>query len=182
MNSPTEVPAREPLDYLKTALTRDYTKFSGRARRSEFWYFTLFYTLISILAILLDEAFNTYLDGVSRERGAFEAIIQLLLFVPSISVSIRRMHDIGRSGWWVLINFIPLLGALYFIYLATVDSEPQPNKWGPSPKYRAMSGDPFGGHSRQQAVIAQAASSSTTMGISADTLPTDPEGRKYGRH
>lgn len=109
-------------DWFKKGL-RNYTNFSGRARRKEYWYFLLVQIGVMIVAMILDSIiFDT---GV----GLFYILISLGLFIPNISVTIRRLHDTNRSGWWTLISIIPLLGILLIVFLAS-DTKPETNQWG----------------------------------------------------
>ena len=85
---------------------RKYATFRGRARRSEYWYFALFGILASIPAVILDKVFAPHED-----RGPFSAVLSLVLFLPQISVTVRRLHDTGRSGWWYGGLFVYLIGA-----------------------------------------------------------------------
>ena len=86
-----------------------YATFGGRASRSEYWYFTLFAWLVAIAALILDGAlFNS-------PGGAFYAIVTLANLIPSIAVSVRRLHDTDRSGWWWLIMFVPLIGIILLL-------------------------------------------------------------------
>ena len=110
----------------------NYAVFQGRAQRSEYWFFALFYVLISILAAILDGILGTF--NAETGIGAFGLLVTLALLIPSISVGVRRLHDIGRSGWWLLIGLIPLIGWIILIVFATLDSEPAVNQYGPNPK------------------------------------------------
>ena len=110
------------IDWFKKGL-RNYTNFSGRARRKEYWYFLLVQIGILIVAMIVDSIiFDT---GV----GLFYILISLGLFIPNISVTIRRLHDTNRSGWWTLISIITLLGILLIVFLAS-DTKPETNQWG----------------------------------------------------
>ena len=110
------------IDWFKKGL-RNYTNFSGRARRKEYWYFLLVQTGLMIIAMILDTIiFDT---GV----GLFYIVAGLGLFLPNIAVTIRRLHDTNRSGWWILISFVPLLGILLIVFLAS-DTKPENNQWG----------------------------------------------------
>jgi uncharacterized membrane protein YhaH (DUF805 family) len=100
----------------------NYTNFSGRAIRSEYWYWVLFAVLCSIVASLLDQMF---LGGLAA------IIVGLGLLLPGIAVAIRRMHDIGKSGWNILWGLIPLLGLIYLIYLYVQPGDPGSNAYGP---------------------------------------------------
>jgi uncharacterized membrane protein YhaH (DUF805 family) len=114
-------------DAVRSVLTK-YATFSGRARRSEYWWFYLAYVIVSIVASIIDG-----LLGVT----VLTIIVSLGLLIPTLAVSVRRLHDIGKSGWWLLIGLIPLVGAIILIVFACQDSQPGTNQWGPSPKYGA---------------------------------------------
>ncbi len=104
-----------------------YATFSGRARRSEYWWFVLASVIASVVASIVDTAL-----GVS----IVSLILTLSLLIPSLALGVRRLHDIGKSGWWILIGLIPLVGAIVLIVFFCTDSERGPNRWGPSPKYQ----------------------------------------------
>lgn len=111
---------------------RKYAEFSGRSRRKEYWMFNLINFIISMLI---------YLPGIyvaaSYENPALIVIYwlySLTLMVPSLAVSVRRLHDVGKSGWNLLIGLIPLLGAIWLLVLFATDSQEGSNEWGPNPK------------------------------------------------
>ncbi|RSS84129.1 DUF805 domain-containing protein [Streptomyces sp. WAC06614] len=110
------------LDVLKK-----YAVFSGRARRQEFWLFVLFSILVSIVLAVLDAVLGT--------NGILGAIYSLAIVIPSLAVGARRLHDTGRSGWWQLIAIVPLIGTIVLIVFWATEGEPNPNKYGPNPKY-----------------------------------------------
>lgn len=115
---------------VSTALHK-YATFSGRARRSEYWWFVLFQTLISIVATVIDAGvFGTEWDST----GPASVVTTLALLLPSLAVTVRRLHDCGRSGWWFLIVLIPLVGAIVLLVCTLKDSVAD-NQYGPSPKY-----------------------------------------------
>lgn len=103
----------------------NYANGNGRACRSEFWYWTLFNFIVQLIATLIVRA--TDLSFISLVAG-------LALTVPSVCVGIRRLHDIGMSGWFYLISFIPLVGTILMIVWGVRDSQPGPNQYGPNPK------------------------------------------------
>lgn len=113
-----------------------YTEFSGRARRREFWMFNLFNTLFAIILLLIDNALGLSLDYVGNNLGAgyLYSLYSLLVFIPSLALSVRRLHDISKSGWMLLIGFIPLVGAIWLIVLFLKDSSSGKNKYGANPK------------------------------------------------
>lgn len=104
--------------------------FSGRARRKEYWMFMLFNIIFSIVAMIMDSILFGQSGG-----GILYGIYTLILLVPTIAVGIRRLHDVGKSGWWLLIGLIPVLGGLLLLYWAVKDGERGTNHWGPSAKY-----------------------------------------------
>ena len=115
------------IDWFKKGM-RNYVNFSGRARRKEFWYFALVQVGLTVLAMIMDAIiFNA-------ETGLFYIVIALGLFLPSLAVSIRRLHDTGRSGWWFLISLIPLIGGIVFLVFCASDTKPETNQWGPPAK------------------------------------------------
>ena len=111
---------------------KKYAVFDGRARRKEYWFFQLFNFLISLALGFIDIA--TGLFDPETGLGLFSGIYALGVMIPGIAVSVRRLHDTGRSGWWLLINLVPLLGSIVFIYFTVLDSTPESNEYGQSPK------------------------------------------------
>ncbi len=112
---------------------KQYADFKGRARRKEYWMFTLFYLLFLLpLALLVGIEI-----GLEIEVPIFTILFVLFIFaliVPTYAVTVRRLHDTGRSGWWILINFIPYIGGIWLFVLTCLDSKPGTNKWGDNPK------------------------------------------------
>lgn len=111
---------------------RKYATFSGRSRRSEYWYFFLFYLLIVLALGLLDAMLGT--AGAAGELGLLSGVFVLAMLLPSLAVGARRLHDIGRSGWWLLISFVPLIGAVILLVFALRDGDRGDNAYGPNPK------------------------------------------------
>ncbi len=114
---------------------KNYATFSGRARRKEYWMFFLISALISIVLTLLDILLGTY--SVEYEAGLFSGLYSLLILIPSIAVVVRRLHDTDRSGWWILISLIPLIGVLVLFVFMCLDSQPGTNRFGVNPKEAA---------------------------------------------
>jgi uncharacterized membrane protein YhaH (DUF805 family) len=95
---------------------KNYANFSGRARRKEYWYFVLGQLIISIITGLLDETiFN---------------ISTLILFIPGLAVLVRRLHDINKSGWWILISLIPFIGSIILLVWLLTNTKSEKNQWG----------------------------------------------------
>ena len=139
-----------------------YASFKGRARRSEYWWFQLFEFIIFFVAAMLDNVLN--LDISDTGEGVFSIIIGLFFILPGLSLLWRRLHDTGRSGWnylWVIVPvifccilaftqlFIPMIIAVIVVIVMAVvllvwccmDSKPEENQYGPSPKYESAAPD-----------------------------------------
>lgn len=115
---------------------KNFADFSGRARRKEYWYFYLAtIILIQIFRIII---YIISLEYISYESSLlllnFITIINLMLLIPSCAVGARRLHDIGRSGWWQLLWFIPVIGWMVILFFLCKNTSPQNNKWGPPAK------------------------------------------------
>jgi uncharacterized membrane protein YhaH (DUF805 family) len=109
------------------------TDFSGRSRRKEYWYFHLFNAIVMIFLGLFAAAFSDQGKPAMIPFGLMFTYA-FVVFVPSIAVTIRRLHDIGKSGWWYCIAFVPFIGGLILLVLTLLDSEPDRNEYGPNPK------------------------------------------------
>lgn len=110
---------------------KKYAVFSGRAQRVEFWYFVLFNIIVSIILTILDIMIGTFNEQAGS--GILSGIYSLGVIIPSIAVGTRRLHDIGKSGWWQLIALIPIIGAIVLIVWFATDSK-QDNQYGKNPK------------------------------------------------
>ena len=110
-----------------------YTDFKGRARRKEFWMFVLFNVIFSIVATVLDNVLGLTFSP-EMPYGYIYIVYGLAVIIPSIAVAVRRLHDMGKSGWWYFIGAVPIIGSIWLIVLLATDSEPGDNKWGPNPK------------------------------------------------
>ncbi|MEU9252065.1 DUF805 domain-containing protein [Streptomyces sp. NPDC048270] len=109
-----------------TDVLKKYADFSGRARRQEYWMFFLFNAAAAIILIVLDFVLGTY--------PLLYGIYALAVFLPNLGVTIRRLHDTGKSGWWILIGIIPVIGFIWMIVLLATEGEQAPNQYGPNPK------------------------------------------------
>ncbi|MEG8279900.1 DUF805 domain-containing protein [Streptomyces sp. AHA2] len=108
-------------------VVKKYAVFSGRARRKEYWMFALFYALFAIVAAVI--------DGVVFGTQILSLVLALGLLLPSLGVTVRRLHDTNRSGWWILIGFIPLVGAIVMLVFLCLEGEAGSNKYGHNPKF-----------------------------------------------
>jgi|SRR5215210_7719983 len=112
-------------DAVSTCL-RKYATFSGRARRSEYWWFALANVLAVIVATVIDQILGNSIVSL---------LVTLGLLLPSLAVTVRRLHDTGRSGFWWFIALVPFVGAVVLLVFECLDSTPGDNQYGPSPKY-----------------------------------------------
>ncbi|UYZ64188.1 DUF805 domain-containing protein [Hymenobacter weizhouensis] len=107
------------MKYYLQVIKDKYATFSGRARRAEYWYFTLFHVIISFVL--------GFIDGILFQRQVISALYGLAVIIPGIAVAVRRMHDVGKSGWFILIPF-------YNLILACTEGDKGANEYGPDPK------------------------------------------------
>lgn len=111
---------------------KKYVDFNGRARRKEYWFFVLFNLIISCVLSAIDVFIGTY--SVSAGVGLLAGLYALAVLLPGIGVTVRRLHDTGRSGWWILIALVPLVGWIVLLVFMLIDSQPGTNAYGPNPK------------------------------------------------
>lgn len=114
---------------------RKYAVFSGRARRKEYWMFFLFNMIFAIAAMVIDNVLGIAIEDIGY--GPIYIIYALAVFLPSLAVSVRRLHDVGKSGWYLFILLIPIAGVLVFLIKMCTDGTPGENKYGPNPKENA---------------------------------------------
>jgi len=114
---------------------KKYATFSGRARRSEYWYFVLFNFIFMLVAMGLDNLLGTTVSVLPY--GYFYFALALAVLIPGLAVFVRRMHDIGKSGWWYFIAFIPLVGAIWLLILCCTEGVSGDNEYGADPKLEA---------------------------------------------
>jgi uncharacterized membrane protein YhaH (DUF805 family) len=129
-------------DAVKVCFSK-YVDFNGRARRSEFWWWVLFTFLLGIVASVIDTVLGT---RNSTGSGLIQSVANLAVLLPSLAVGARRLHDTGRSGWWLLLWLVCIVGWIFLIIWMCQDSHPD-NKYGASPKYAGAPGPsgPYGG-------------------------------------
>ena len=120
------------MNYFIECLTSKYFCFSGRARRQEYWMFWLFCTLGSILLQFV----CGFLVGITGLGifGVLPLFYALAVLIPHLAVSVRRLHDIGKSGLWLFILLVPIAGAIVILVFDCLDSQPGSNEYGPNPK------------------------------------------------
>lgn len=117
-----------------------YAIFSGRARRKEYWFFILFYTCFSLVAFILERQLGWHSPDYVKNNlphmgfGYLSSLLSLFFLMPSLSVTVRRLHDTDRSGWWWWIGLIPFVGFIVLIVFECQDGTQGPNKYGFDPK------------------------------------------------
>jgi len=111
---------------------KNYAQFNGRARRTEYWMFALINCIFLVVAIIIDNVAGTTIEGLFY--GLFYILYALAVLIPGLAVAVRRLHDVGKSGVWILIAIIPIVGAIWLFVLMVTDSQPGENLYGPNPK------------------------------------------------
>ena len=124
-NTPAELPAVSPVEAMRLYFTR-YVDFKGRSRRSEYW-----------IAIIAVSVVGSLLGILFKNVPAISYIWTLATLLPNIAVTIRRLHDVGKSGWNYLWNLLPVIGQIILLVFCLKDGLPEENAWGKSPKYSA---------------------------------------------
>jgi uncharacterized membrane protein YhaH (DUF805 family) len=114
------------------AVLKNYAGFSGRARRKEYWMFVLFNFIFLIIAMIIDNDLKTTVGGLPY--GLFYSLYAIAVLIPGLAVAVRRLHDVGKSGWMILIALIPIIGAIWLLVLMVTDSNPGENEYGANPK------------------------------------------------
>ena len=134
---PATAASRSLFGYFRSCITGRYANFRGRARRKEYWGFLLFAMLMAVVMALLGATVDGMIGNLDREEPVFTTILALLavvaILVPSLAVTVRRIHDIGLSGWFVLLGLIPSVGNLIILVFALIPSQKHTNKWGDVP-------------------------------------------------
>ena len=113
---------------------RKFADFEGRARRAEYWLFTLFVLIAYVVAMLIGGLFDRGGSPEATPEAIFFCLTVLALFVPSLALVVRRLHDINRSGWWYLLAFLPVIGSIIILIFMLTPGTPGPNRYGPDPK------------------------------------------------
>ncbi|MWP62613.1 DUF805 domain-containing protein [Gilliamella sp. Pas-s25] len=115
------------MNWFIDCITKNYANFNGRARRKEYWMFVLFSVILAVLTIIIDKIIGNDLMIVT-------CILSLALLLPNLAVTVRRLHDTNKSGWWILLQFIPYVGGIIILVLCMLDSTPGSNQYGENPK------------------------------------------------
>ena len=118
-------------NYFLNVLTDKYFEFEGRASRSEYWYFVLFKWLIIIASLFLSSILGAAFGGFGN---LLFGVSYLVLFIPSLAATVRRLHDVGESGWLILVRIIPLIGNIIIFIFLVQEGHARPNKYGQDPR------------------------------------------------
>ena len=124
------------MNWYLTAM-RNYANFDGRARRKEYWIFVILNTVFAVLALILDNVLG--LAALTNGFSPLYSLYWLATLVPALAVTVRRLHDTGRSGWYFLVAFIPLIGGIWLLILTVMDGDRYTNEYGPDPKEAELS-------------------------------------------
>ena len=128
------------MQWYLTVVRDNYANFTGRASRKEYWMFVLFNVILDVIAIILDNMLGTTFKlgegyyATSLPYGWIYLLYSLGVFIPGLAVFVRRLHDTGKSGWMLLLLFIPIVGAIWLLVDVCTDGNPGDNIYGPSPK------------------------------------------------
>jgi len=120
-----------PIDWAKRPILEKYADFTGRAPRAEYWWFYLAVMIAYLIASIIDSV--TGMSGMVGPYGIVTCLLGLAVLVPSIAAGIRRLHDTNRSGWWLLIAFVPLVGAIVLLVFFVLPGDAGDNQYGPDP-------------------------------------------------
>ena len=130
-------PSQSLFGYFRSCIAGNYANFRGRARRKEYWGFVLFFALTVIFVTVAGVVIDAALGNLDREEPVFTSIfaglVVLSMLVPSLAVTVRRIHDIGLSGWFILLGLIPTFGNLIILVFAMIPSQKRENRWGEVP-------------------------------------------------
>ncbi|MFW6277750.1 MAG: DUF805 domain-containing protein, partial [Prolixibacteraceae bacterium] len=146
------------MEWYKMVLQK-YAVFNGRAGRKEYWMFFLFNMLFGFAAIVLDNLFGIAFFG--NFYGPLYLLYMLAVLIPALAVAVRRLHDTGKSGWWILISLVPFVGWIVVLILLAMEGEPGDNEYGPDPKIADDGYNPSGyARSQEQSRYSQPRNSS----------------------
>jgi uncharacterized membrane protein YhaH (DUF805 family) len=126
------------MNWFIECITKNYANFSGRAGRKEYWMYYLFYALFIFILVIASAVICAMMemDSLATQHVVIFIVIcaYLALFIPSLAVLVRRLHDINKSGWWCLISFVPYVGFIILFIFTLLDSTPGRNQYGENPK------------------------------------------------
>ncbi len=128
-------PALAPIDNYKMVLTTKYAEFSGRARRAEYWWFAVVNAALAVASVVI----MVVLGAIADPLGIIGVLLYLAVafgtLIPGLACAVRRLHDTGKSGWFLLVSLIPFVGGIILLVFMFTDGTRETNQYGPSPKY-----------------------------------------------
>lgn len=122
------------MDYAVAAVTKNYANFSGRARRKEYWGSLLVYIVLAVIASMIVNLSFLISEYLTYFLMIVVSVIYLALIIPMLSITVRRLHDVDKSGWWYFISIIPIIGGFWLLFLLCTEGTRGPNRFGPDPK------------------------------------------------
>ncbi|MWP49803.1 MULTISPECIES: DUF805 domain-containing protein [unclassified Gilliamella] len=122
------------MNWFISCIKQNYTNFNGRARRQEYWMFMLFSFLLNIALSIVSVILVSISTSLVSVTNIISFVVWAALFLPSLAVTVRRLHDTDRSGWWALVALVPFIGAIVLLVFACMDSTPGSNQYGENPK------------------------------------------------
>ncbi len=125
------------MNWFLQAIRHKYATFAGRAQRKEYWFFVLWYCVFYLGLLQADALLMRGSADAPFGAGPLSAIFAVATLLPAAAITVRRLHDTGRSGWWALIGLVPLIGDLVIVVFAVQAGEPGPNRYGPDPRAAA---------------------------------------------
>ena len=132
------------IENAKTILTQNYCNFNDRARRSEYWLFVLFNIIVEFILSGIAFILTLFLPKNSAPYAyVLVSLYSLIIFIPGLALTIRRLHDTGKSGWYILVALIPIVGGIIVLYFLVQDSQQEQNEYGISPKYGGIITSPM---------------------------------------
>ncbi len=126
--------ASECVSNFTEIITKKYCLFSGRARRREYWMFVLANFVIGVIASVIDNVFGLEIENGANDIEILSTIVSLALLLPSLGLTVRRLHDIGRDWYWIFIALIPIAGPIWLLVLECREGDRFDNSFGPDPK------------------------------------------------
>lgn len=121
------------IEYYKKVVFENYTNFTGRARRAEYWYYVLASVIIAIVLAIIDGVFGLEFGG-QLKLGILGMVYSLAVLIPGLAVVVRRLHDVGKSGWYYFIVLIPVVSIIWLLVILCTEGEPTENRYGENPK------------------------------------------------
>lgn len=120
------------IEWYKKVVFENYANFNGRARRSEYWFYTLANLIIAIALMIIDNVAGLAFENIGY--GPLYTLYSLAVLIPGLAVTVRRLHDVNKSGWFLLIAIVPLIGAIWLLVLFLTEGTKGSNEYGEDPK------------------------------------------------